>query len=111
MKPLRLGPKITYLAIFGIYFQKYYCLFQIKALEFSYLQTLVQKWKFFNLGPQLPYFEHFWARISKRNTFFNKESIFNPRPKKLFSNCLVDDQFLFKYSKILNVDIVYYWDT
>ena len=46
---------MPYLGIFGLELQNTNVIYEISALEFVYLQTLVQKQKFINLGPKMPY--------------------------------------------------------
>ena len=46
---------MPYLGIFGLELQNTNVIYEISALEFVYLQTLVQKRKFINLGPKMPY--------------------------------------------------------
>ena len=43
---LNLGPKMFYLGIFGLKFQKTSVIFEISTLEFVKLRNLVKKWKF-----------------------------------------------------------------
>ena len=38
-----------------------------------------------------------YAKLAIDNFFCYKQSIFDPRPKKLFSNCLVDGPLIFKH--------------
>ena len=44
---------MLYLGIFGLEFEKAIVIFEINALKFVWLQSLVQK-KFLNLGPKRP---------------------------------------------------------
>ena len=49
-----LGPKMPYLGVFGLEFQKNYCHIEISTLKFVYLQNFTKKQKCLNSGPKMP---------------------------------------------------------
>ena len=53
LKILHLGLKTPSLGIFGLEFENAIVIFQISALEFIFLQILVQIIKLLNLGPKI----------------------------------------------------------
>ena len=64
---------MLYLGIFGLEFERIIVIFEISALEFSLLQSLVQKKKSLNLGPKMPDLRYFGLEFE--NTFFILEFV------------------------------------
>ena len=50
-KCLNLGPKMSYLGIFGLKFEENIIIFEISTLEFVEIQNFAEKEKCLNLGP------------------------------------------------------------
>ena len=49
-----MGPKMTYMGIFGLEFENSIDVIEITTLEFAKLQNFVKKWKCLNLGLKMP---------------------------------------------------------
>ena len=54
---------MPYLGNFGLLFEETIVIFEIRILEFVYLQIFVQKCKFINLRPKMPYLGIFGLRF------------------------------------------------
>ena len=54
-KTINLGPKMSYLGIFGLYFRKTVIIFEVTTLHFVKIQSFVHKLKSLYLGPKIPY--------------------------------------------------------
>ena len=61
---------MPYLGIFRVELWKTIVIFEIGTLEFVYLQTLVQKWKFLSLGPKMPCLDIFGLEFLKPIVLF-----------------------------------------
>ena len=69
LKFLKLGQKIRYLGIFGVEFEKNYCLIWNQHPEIFLIEKcLKKKWKYLNFELKMPYLGSFGANFPKNNT-------------------------------------------
>ena len=55
MKILKLGPKVSYLGILKLKFEKTIFIFEISTIDLVKMLRFVEKKKFSNLGPRMLY--------------------------------------------------------
>ena len=55
-RSLNLGPKVSYLDIFGLKFNKTFVIFEIDTLNSPYFQNSAKKQRWLNLGSKMPCF-------------------------------------------------------
>ena len=100
-----LGPKMSYLGISGLKLETNTVIFQISVLQFAKLQTLVQKWKVINLGPEmhylgiLSYLKSVPSKFSKKKVCWKIKAL-SLGPKKLYS-CIF--RLEFENSIVINI--------
>ena len=67
------------LGIYGLEFENVIVIFEISALEFSLLQSLVRKWKSLILGPKMPYLGFCRLTFERKLVIFEATSNFAKR--------------------------------